>query len=262
VETTGGSLSDRHLLRLRRRGAEERRGSLRVLTVGVGDYQNLPKLRYAAADARALADAFRAQAGPADDHRLYRGATTVSMVVADATLVRIREALDRLVADTRPGDTVILALSGHGIRQGEETYFAPVRFDPENAAGSGLVWREVLAKLEKAREKKARAVWLLADCCRAAPGFPPATSRDLKRGLEEGGNLIVVTASSGDSPSYENADLKQGIFTRAWLEALRGEAPELVYEPAARGKVLTLSRLQFWLDSSVSEPRGKQEYGS
>jgi uncharacterized caspase-like protein len=98
------------------------------------------------------------------------------MVVADATLVRIREALDRLVADTRPGDTVILALSGHGIRQGEETYFAPVRFDPENAAGSGLVWREVLAKLEKAREKKARAVWVLADCCRAAPGFPPATS--------------------------------------------------------------------------------------
>src|SRR5439155_6211087 len=107
---------------------------------------------------------------------------------------------------------------------------------------TGLPWAELLGKLEGAR-KTARAVWVLADCCRAAPGLRRelvATARDLKRGVEEGGNLIVCTASSGDTPSYESEDLQHGLFTQAWLEALRGEAPAVVYETTARGRVLQL----------------------
>ena len=34
--------------------------------------------------------------------------------------------------------------------------------------------------------------------------------------MEDGGNLILCTASSGDTPSYESEDLKHGIFTAAW----------------------------------------------
>jgi uncharacterized caspase-like protein len=95
---------------------------------------------------------------------------------------------------------------------------------------------------------------VLADTCRAAPGLrreTVATAADLKRGVEEGGNLVICTASSGDTPSYESEDLKHGIFTQAWLEALRGDAPALVYEDVARGRVLTLSGLQFAVDASV-----------
>src|SRR5262249_15148228 len=135
-------------------------------------------------------------------------------------------------------------------------YFAPVQFQPQNAAGTGLPWKEVLAKLEQAR-RKARAVWVLADCCRSAPGLRrelAATPRDLKRGVEDGGNLIVCTASSGDQPSYESQALKHGIFTAAWLEALRGEVPpeyQGIYREVARGRVLDLAGLQFLVNERV-----------
>src|SRR5262249_52127308 len=120
----------------------------------------------------------------------------------------------------------------------------------ERLAETGLPWAEVLAKLNAAR-RHAKAVWVLADCCRAAPGLTRATARDLTKGVEEGGNLFVCTASSGDTPSYESDDLQHGLFTQAWLEALSGKAPELVYEEVARGKVLTLSGLQFAVDATV-----------
>src|SRR5262249_32311601 len=92
----------------------------------------------------------------------------------------------------RPGDTLILSLSGHGLKQGKDTYFAPVRFDPENAAGTGLPWAAVLAKLEAARQT-ARAVWVLADCCRASPGLrrppppPPPPQRERGDRSRDGG---------------------------------------------------------------------------
>src|SRR5262249_29882465 len=129
VETTGGSASDRWILPLRRPAAEKNRGSLRVLAIGIGAYEHLPKLRFAAADALELGEALKAQAG---EGKLYSGADLAVLTDADATLARIRQALDQLVANARPGDTLILALSGHGLKQGEETFFAPVRFDPEN----------------------------------------------------------------------------------------------------------------------------------
>src|SRR5205814_4435074 len=114
-----------------------------------------------------LETALKEQGG---EERLYRVSYTVSITNADATLADVRQALDMLLANTRPGDTVIVALSGHGIKKGDATYFAPVRFDPENVEGTGLPWAEIVAKLQQARQS-ARSVWLLADCCRAAPGL-------------------------------------------------------------------------------------------
>jgi hypothetical protein len=38
---------------------------------------------------------------------------------------------------------------------------------------------------------------------------------------------------------------KHGIFTHAWLQALRGQGPQMVYEEIAHGNVPTLSGPQF-----------------
>src|SRR5262249_342484 len=110
--------------------------------------------------------------------------------------------------------------------------------------------------LEGARSR-ARSIWVLADCCRAAPGLErtkQATGRDLRRGVDPYGNLVICTASEGDAPSYESDDLKHGIFTRAWLEALRGAVPETLrglYDPGPRGGVLRLWALQALLAQQV-----------
>ncbi len=250
VETTGGGMSERRILRLRRPEATRQRGPLRVLAIGISQYEKAPKLQFAAKDAVALGAALQTQG---KGELLYSGADVTILTDSEATLVKIRAALARFTHDVQPGETLLLALSGHGVKSGSDFYFAPVGLDPEQMATTGLPWKEVLAALEGARQK-AKAVWVLADCCRAAPGLRReivATGADLKRGVEEGGNLVICTASSGDTPSYESEDLDHGLFTQAWLEALRGEAPEVVYQEVARGKVLTLSGLQFCVDASV-----------
>ena len=65
----------------------------------------------------------------------------------------------------------MVCFSGHGIKQGEAVYFAPVGFDPNNAAGTGLPWKEVLDRLEGVRPT-VKAVWLLAPPNAAATSLP------------------------------------------------------------------------------------------
>jgi uncharacterized caspase-like protein len=206
-----------------------------------------------------LAAALEGQAG---EGRLYRRAAVRVLADEAATLPAIREALAWFTRDVAPDETLILFLSGHGVREGERFYFAPVALDPADMPRTGLPWKEVLACLEATRQN-VRAVWVLADCCRAAPGLGrerQATGQDLRREAEERGNLLICTASSGDAPSYESEELRHGLFTRAWLEVLRGEwlqrldaeTRDLLCPETPRGRVLTLAGLQFLLDASVS----------
>ena len=68
-----------------------------MLAVGVSAYDQLPKLGFAAADALALGDAFRTQAG---DEKLYRGADITLLTDADATLPRLRQASNTTFTDS------------------------------------------------------------------------------------------------------------------------------------------------------------------
>ena len=256
VESEDGNISDRRILPLRRpEAAAQGRGSLRVLAVGINDYQKLPPLQYAAGDATDLGTALKGQTGSG---RQYAGADITLLTEGNATLARVRQALAALIINTQPGDTVVVALSGHGIKKGDQTWFAPLGFDPAAPERTGLPWKELLAGLQEVR-KTARTVWVLADCCRSAPGFRKelaATARDFRQGVAEGGNLIICTASSGDTPSYESEDLRHGIFTQAWLDVLSGNVPESVkglYQSTSRGPVITLIALQSLVDFRVTE---------
>jgi uncharacterized caspase-like protein/tetratricopeptide (TPR) repeat protein len=267
AETTAGSRSHLEILHLHRPQAAAPRGALRVLAVGVGQYANraVPRLDFAAADARDLAAALQSQAG---DGKLYGSVQVKVLTDADATLPALRQALKWLTDNVQTGETLLLLLSGHGVKEGdkgrERFYFAPVGLDPTNISGTGLPWQEVLARLEAARQH-ARVVWLLADCCRAASGLRQeqqpselprerqVTGQDLCREIEEGGNLVICTAATGDRLSYESPALQHGLFTKAWLEALRGEAGQEYANLYLRGRVLTLSRLQVILDERVQQ---------
>lgn len=253
--TGGGSTSDTQILRLRNPKAEQERGRLRVLAVGINDYAHpsIPGLRFAAADARDLGSAFQSLAG---EGRLHREARVEVLTDREATRAGLSAALMRLSEDARPEDTLILALSGHGLKDGDRYYFATVDADPARLEETALRWEAILAPLKQAQDRQVKAVWLLADCCRAAPELArdrQATAAELRRGLDERGNLFLVTASSGNRPSYESVALGHGLFSQAWLEALRGQAPERYRESPAFGRVLTLTGLLDHLGQSVRE---------
>jgi uncharacterized caspase-like protein len=237
---------------LTRPEVEAKRGSLRVLSVGIGSYSNarIPKLFYPAADARDLSAALARQSAP---NALYRDVTARTLTDSEATLPALREGLRWLAENVKEGETLVLTLSGHGFKEKEAFYFAPVGFNPDDMSATGLAWREVLQILEPAR-RKARSIWIIADCCRAAPGIAAEkrlSPRNLREGVDESGNLIVCTASTGDTPSFESEDLGHGIFTQAWLEALSGKGPATIYEETPRGRVLTLAGLQLLIDVGV-----------
>src|SRR5262249_49173180 len=114
-----------------------------------------------------LGAALKEQAGY---DRLYRTAAVKVLTDGEATLPAIRAALAWFTKSVQPGETLILHLSGHGLKEGKNYYFAPAHLDPQAITQTGLPWKEVLAQLQEAR-RRAKAIWLLADCCRAAPGL-------------------------------------------------------------------------------------------
>jgi hypothetical protein len=158
----------------------------------------------------------------------------------------------------QPGETLVLSLSGHGLKDDKGFYFAPVGLDPEKHGSHGpTLERGADPPGSGAGEGEGGvgAGGLLPGRAGSHAG-KQATGQDLRKGMEEGGNLAICTASSGDRSSYESEDLKHGLFTQAWLEALRGEVPENLrglYQETARGRMLTLSGRQFILDCRVTE---------
>jgi hypothetical protein len=86
-------------------------GAVRALVIGIDKYANMGKgteLSGAVADARDIAAALRATGVPnANVQLLIDGAAVRSRVIAE---------MDRLVRESKAGDLVIIAYSGHGMR--------------------------------------------------------------------------------------------------------------------------------------------------
>lgn len=113
VETTGG----KHQRAPDPAAAPAAGGAVARLGAAAGDRcQRLrapASLKYGAADARKLEVALQALGRP---DQLYRGADVTFITDADATQARTQRALDEFMTNLRPGDTLLPALSGHGVK--------------------------------------------------------------------------------------------------------------------------------------------------
>jgi hypothetical protein len=213
--------------------APPERPTLRVLAIGVGDYQRPAlRLRYPAKDAADFVKLVAGQKGPG---ALYQAVETRLLTDREATRERILAGLDWLRQQAGAADTSLLFLAGHGINEPTtgEYFFLPVDADPGSAARSMLpaaALRELLASLP------GRVVLLLDTCHsgnvlgRRAGGLPAPSPTALAReraisdlASVEGG-VVVMTAATGSQASVEDAAWQNGAFTRALLEGLAGRA--------------------------------------
>lgn len=193
-------------------------GRLLGLCVGVRRYAT-PRLdlEYADRDATALAQALNAQRG------IYSAAQVTSLTNEQATRQKVLAALDSLVAQATPVDTVLVFLSGHGMRNGEKTFFfATHEVDPASQAAiaqTALPWAEVLLRLARLSEKS-RRVLVLLDACHSGSA---ATNEDLVTALIHArAGVMVLASSKGSELSREKEALGHGVFTYALLEGIRG----------------------------------------
>lgn len=207
-------------------GREVSRGSaaltkLHVLTVGVDQYasSDLPGLRFAAADARTLRNAFGSLEGNSLElgmiESLVDGAAT-----PDAILAKARE----IIAAAGPGETVVFSFAGHGVTGPDgRFYMATTQTDPAKVTATALAWDDLAAVLKNAR---ARVVVFLDACHSGAAGTGLFATNDIAaQGLLDQipSGLLVFSASKGRQLSEEMAQLGGGVFSNAVADVIARE---------------------------------------
>lgn len=163
-----------------------------AVIVGVSDYQQIGDLSYADDDAEELAQLL----GPVwgEDHiRL--------LVDAEATKAEVRQAMNWLVAQDSPGDTVLFCFSGHGDPDG---YIAP--YDAYYAE-TWISRSELASWLDKLDSQK---VVVILDTCHAGR---------FETSLDEEGRVILMS-SAANEVSWETPTLRHSVFVHYILEAL------------------------------------------
>jgi formylglycine-generating enzyme required for sulfatase activity len=194
--------------------------------VGVNRYQHdkLPDLKYAENDVAALAGLLK----DADYQvTLLTGAAGARDKKHEPTKSNIEARLKEVLDKYRRGDTLLVALAGHGLHfEGhKDSFFCPADAKPFKDKTDTLV---SLTKLYAELERSFAGVkLLLVDACRDDPGAGRGT-----RGVDGDvaprpptGVGALFSCSKGQR-AYEHDDLKHGVFFHYVLQGLRGKAKD------------------------------------
>jgi hypothetical protein len=211
-------------------GAGQRFSGRRLaLVVGVTDYgYNVPDLRYAADDARAVAEFLVTPQGGG-----FKQADIRLLVNQQATLAAVRAGLTDFLAHAGPDDLVYLFIAGHGVASPTaptERYFLLHDSRVDDIQSTALPMQELADALRDSVRAERAIVFI--DTCHSG-GIADAGSRGVENNLinlyaevlfRERGRA-VLTSSDVNELSYEHEKWGgHGVFTFALLEGLRGEA--------------------------------------
>jgi replicative superfamily II helicase len=144
------------------------------------------------------------------------------LVDQDATLERIRAALDYCMGAAGEDDVVVLTFSGHGTHDHRLVAYNSIIGD---LADTTLPMDELATRF---RECKAKAVICVLDCCfsggapaRVLEGSPVPRSPTGPFKTIGGKGRVLVTASGVDEEAFELPGAGFGILTKALLDALQ-----------------------------------------
>ena len=224
-----------------------------ALVIGINAYQKVtPRLNYAVADAKAVAEALPSLGFPRQNIRL--------LLDGDATKSRIEDALYNEFSTMGREDRLFVYFAGHGdtltIRDGEEGYFLPVDADRTRLPTTAILMEDMR---RIGRRVNAKHVLFVMDACfsgfsmtREAPRA--TTDAFLVAALSEPVVQVVTAGRKGEKAIEREG---HGLFTKSLLDGLRGNAVD------ERG-VITASRLGDWVESRVtrdSEGKMHPQYG-
>lgn len=221
------------------RGAEEKRPVLYVLSVGVGRYRSsdVPSLRFPPKDALDLASTLRGQ-----QDLLYREVISRVLLDADASRAGVLEGLRWLAERAQKDDTAVVFLAGHGTNDTDGTYYY-LPADAQADRGSLLDGATLQENLRKIRGR----VVLLLDTCHSGSVMGRSSLTRLINELTTENRIVVFAASAGDQAARESPAWRNGAFTKALIEGLRGLA-----DYADDGK-LSMSELETWAGVRVPQ---------
>ncbi|GEM45434.1 caspase family protein [Deinococcus cellulosilyticus] len=237
-------------------------GNLYILAVGIDEYKYVSKdrfLKYSVKDATDIVAEMKKQQGI-----VYNNVYDFSLHNNQATWENIQAAMIRVQKLAKPEDTVIAFFSGHGEQMDGRYYVITYDTDPQYLRRTGLMQDELT---EFYAGLQSNTIVIL-DTCRAggingvrAISNPKVDG--LVRALETTSNAVptppnvkkvIFAATGGESYAYEDPAWGNGAFTKAFLEALRGE--KSVQNNAG---LISILRLGAYLGDRVQELTGGKQ---
>jgi uncharacterized caspase-like protein len=216
-----------------------------ALVIGVEDYldERAGKFNYAATDARDVADALQQRAGFRKDRvvLLSTGGPAERQPLRSVILRQLANLPDRVSGD----GLLLIYFAGHVVERGGKSYLLP----SDALTGNDSLLAETAVSVERLKEairaSGAGQIMLVFDSFRKEP-LGEAFTRGLTfdtRNQEAAAFAMLLAADVGQS-AYGSQTKKQGYFTAALIEALKGRA-------AGGGREVTLEKLVKYLQTNV-----------
>ena len=239
----------------------KRAGTLYILAIGVGEYENPEyNLNYTVNDAKAFSAAVSLRQ---EQLKRFERIEHITLLNQEAKKVKIFSALARLAGTARPEDGIIVYFSGHGTAQGDRFYLIPQDIgymgsrNEVSAAGIKTILSNSISDLaleEAFRDIDAGQMLLVIDACNSGKALQaddwrrgPMNTKGLGQLAYEKG-MNVLTASQDVELAYESEALKHSYLTYALIEnGLKSKVKEA--DANKDGQLL----LREWFDFAVGE---------
>ena len=194
--------------------AAKPRARRQALVMGLDNYQDVPKLKNARADAQAMAQ------------QLVNAGFEVT-ARSDLSERGMKDAIRQFKSQIQGGDEVVVFFAGHGVQLGTANYLLPVdiRGQSEDQVKDEAIPLQRL--LDDLQESKARFAMAIIDACRDNP-FKTVNRAIGGRGLTgtaaATGQMVVFSAGVGQQALDrlgQNDPSPNGVFTRVLLTEMQ-----------------------------------------
>lgn len=231
-----------------------RQATLHLLCVGVNKYpaQNLNNLKYAEADAQAVADAF------ASRHKnTFANISKKVLVGSQVTRNQINAEIERIADDAKPNDLAIIFFAGHGMVDGLNKYYlATSEVEDVTVPRKGGLSANVFA--EKISYIGCKLV-VFIDACYSAKILESfrsgASNADFFKELNSTPNgTNIYTSSGANSLSREDDSLRHGAFTKALIESC-----DFSKADTDKDGRITITEVRNYLERRIPELTGNQQ---
>ena len=240
-----GLLGEPQKLRLHYVG-EQPKPKLHLFAVGVSDYssKDLSPLSYASKDAE---DFIKTINGLNTD--LYSEVSNTLLVNKNATRNNVLRDLKKLVSNVDQRDVVMLYFSGHGIKDGEDTFFMTSDSSAEDTF-TAVNFSEIKTRIRTLIDDMKCHVVLFMDTCHSGAMYGmKGSTQEISMKIPE---LVGFYSSTSGQQSAELDKLQNGAFTHAILNALKGGAKN------ANGEI-TINNLEAYVKKSVKEQTNNRQ---
>ncbi|MBS2036341.1 caspase family protein [bacterium] len=202
-------------------------GKTYAVVIGVDNYlnPNVPKLRYAVADANIFAQALK-QTLKLPDENLFLLTSNSPDDPNHPRAVNIANRLAWLNSHCKREDTIIFYFAGHGITMDKQPYLLTEESDNSNTLSLGVSSLPGAVLMDYLGKVKAANVWLVLDACRNNAGREPNSLGDVAFTRTDVGQDRTATMFSckiGER-SWESDEFQHGFYTYYLVAGLREKA--------------------------------------